>query len=88
MWCQFRRLVLCQLSKALAAHDQAHTRQAPMLQVPQEVRPPALVLLGALHDPKNLAVATLVDSDCHKHAHVLDLASPGPLQHDPKPWSS
>jgi hypothetical protein len=63
--------------------DQLHAAQAPVDQVAQEGRPAGLVLLGALADAEDLAVALGIDGARHQQRDVAHLARPGPLHDDP-----
>ena len=48
----------------------------------QEGAPAGLVLLGALEDAEDLAIAIGIDRDRHQQRHVAHLASPAALEHD------
>ena len=56
--------------------DQLDAAQAASLEMGQEGAPAGLVLLGALDDAEDLAVALGVDRDRHQQRHVAHLARP------------
>jgi hypothetical protein len=62
--------------------DQLDTLQAALLEVAQKSAPTGLVLLGALDNAENLAIALAIDRDRHQQRDVADFASPAALEHD------
>jgi hypothetical protein len=63
----------CQRKRLRRSVDAA---QAASLEMCQEAAPPGLVLLGALDDAENLAVAVGVDRDRHQQRDVPPSRSP------------
>jgi site-specific DNA recombinase len=63
--------------------DQLNAGEATLLEVRQEARPAGLVLLGALADAQDLAVALGRDADRDQERDVAHLARPAAPEHDP-----
>ena len=63
--------------------DQFDAGEAALFEVTQKGAPARLVLLGALHDPQDLAEALLVHADRHQQRDIAHLTGPAALEHDP-----
>jgi hypothetical protein len=62
--------------------DQLDAAQAAFLEMAQKAAPAGLVLLGALDDAENLAIAVGVDRDRHQQRDVAHFTRPAALGYD------